>query len=90
MTDDTIQQFIDADLAKKEFDRTKLHCTILNSKFMADPTTGKRKQFNAADFMRDETFHLFNFGRVTIDRKSCNNDFAKKKNILFKLLKVWS
>ena len=75
MTDDTIQQFIDADLAQKEFDRTKLHCTILNSKFMADPTTGKRKQFNAADFMRDETFHQFNFGRVTIDRKSSKDCF---------------
>ena len=71
ITDDIIQQFIDVDLAKLEYDRTKLHCTIMNSAFNVNPETGKRKQFNAAEFIRDETFQNFNFGRVVIDRKGC-------------------
>ena len=70
ITDDTIQQFIDVDLAKLEYDRTKLHCTIMNSLFNVDQETGKRKQFNAAEFIRDETFQNYNFGRVVIDRKA--------------------
>lgn len=67
ITQDTIEQFIEADIAKKEHDRVKLHCTIMNSKLVMDEKTGKRKSFDAAGFMRDEQFAEFKFGRVTID-----------------------
>ena len=43
ITQDTIEQFIHADLAKKEHDRVKLHCTIMNSKNLMDENTGKLK-----------------------------------------------
>ena len=74
------------DLAENKYNRIKLHCTLLNSKRLADMNEGRNRSqrkdrtkysFDASAFLKK--YEKFKFGNVNIDRVYLN-DFGPSGN----------
>ena len=62
------EAFIDAGLAEQQYDRVKLHCTLMNTKFRKsaheDENRRTRKSFDASQILMK--YQDFNFGNATV------------------------
>jgi len=79
ISDETIGLFVEAGYSKNEYNRTKVHCTIMNSLFAKEEGDKKRKSFSAAEFMKNEKFLNWDFGNITIDTIHLNKRFERNE-----------
>lgn len=83
ISDAVFGEFVKADLAKNEFNRVKVHCTVMNSRFVSDESRSEKGQrrdrtkysFDASKILK--AFESFKFGSVKIDKIYLNERFRK-------------
>ena len=86
MSEAVFAEFTKAELAKDEFNRVKVHCTLMNSIFASEESRNEKGQrrdltkysFDASKILK--AFENFKFGKIKIDKVYLNERFRRSDN----------
>ena len=81
-----MQNYVDAGLCQKQYEKVKLHVTVINTKYRREEEPSstvstlrlkqQRETFSAKDIL--SSYHDYNFGQANIDKIHLSISGAKK------------
>ena len=98
ISDEVLKAFISGGLAEEQYNRVKIHCTIMNSKFVAGDVNPKDERnrkvdrqvncFDSSNIMKK--YGKFKFGNVVIDTVYLHERFKPSTDGYFNTVKTLS